>query len=130
MRRDNLSATFLVLAMSCMLIGSAGCDREEEEVPVTPPQTEPVANTPQAAEIDTATKVRFETLVQQVTEHIRKREFDAAETGLRELDKMSATLPESMRQQLVTARAALSAARAGSADPAAAAAPAPATQPR
>lgn len=129
MRPNSLSTFVLVSALSLLLAGSVGCDREEETVaPAEPVETTPAE--PAAPTIDTETKVRFETLMEQVTEHVRKREFDAADTGLRELEKMAGTLPETMRQQITTVRAALTAARTGStpaaAPPAANPAPAPA----
>ena len=115
---------FVVLAG----VAPAGCEREETDpVVTTPPVTPPVApatapaTTPaggadaKAGEagvtVDEATRVKFNTLIEQVTRHIRNREFDAAETGLREIEQMRATISEPMKQQIVTTRAALTAAR-------------------
>ena len=116
---------FVVLAG----VAPAGCEREETDpVVTTPPVTPPVVTTPatvpaadadaadaKAGEagvtVDEATRVKFNTLIEQVTRHIRNREFDAAETGLREIEQMRATISEPMKQQIVTTRAALTAAR-------------------
>lgn len=102
----------------------AACDRENEVTPVTtpppatttPPATAPAETDPAegtaTTTVDEATRVKFQTLVEQVTAHIRNREFDAAETGLRELEQMRGTVTEPMKQQIATTRAALTAARA------------------
>jgi hypothetical protein len=107
-------------------IAAAGCDREEAADPVVttpPPTTAPVATAPagevdaKAVVVDEATRVKFKTLLEQVTQHIRNREFDAADTGLREIERMRATLDGPMKQQITTTRAALSAARAAPTTP-------------
>ena len=115
-----------VLAFVVVLggVGAAGCDREEAgDAVVTPPPptTLPVTDRPtapageadaKAVVVDEATRVKFKTLLEQVTQHIRNREFDAADSGLRSIEQMRATLDEPMKQQITTTRAALSAARA------------------
>ena len=114
-------------------VAPAGCERDEPDpVVTTPPVTPPVAPaTAPAADaggadakageagvtVDEATRVKFNTLIEQVTRHIRNREFDAADTGLREIEQMRATLSEPMKQQITTTRAALTAARAAPAAP-------------
>ena len=111
-------------------VAAAGCERDEPGPVVTPPVVVP-ATTPATAPageadakageagvtVDEATRVKFNTLIDQVTRHIRNREFDAAETGLREIEQMRATLSEPMKQQIATTRAALTAARAAPATP-------------
>lgn len=92
---------FAILAVVVLFtLGVVGCGRDEPE---PAPEAQP--------QVNAETETRFNTLVEQVTEHIRKGEYDGAETGLRELEKMSASLPEAMQQQVATTRAALTAAR-------------------
>lgn len=109
-------------------VSLGGCDSGED--PVGPPPAAPAtvpaevaddadARAGETMEVDEATRVKFNTLVEQVTAHIRNREFDAAETGLGELDKMRGTVDDAMKQQIETARAALTAARAAPAGAAA-----------
>lgn len=108
----------LLAAMVGLTVMTTGCEREE------PPAGEPTGVTaePDAAgeaepaavvEVEEATRVKFNTLIDQVTQHIRSRNFEAAETGLGELSAMRGQLDESMRRQIETTRAALTAARTG-----------------
>ena len=100
----------------------AACDRDEPvnepAPPVVAPATVPVAEpADENVTVDEATRAKFNTLLEQVTRHIRNREFEAAETGLREMEQMRGTITEPMKQQIVTTRAALTAARAAPAAP-------------
>lgn len=119
-----------VLAFVVVLggVAVAGCDREEAADPVvtTPPPTPPPVTAPaapaseadaKAVVVDEVTRVKFKTLLEQVTQHIRNREFDAADTGLRSIEQMRASLDEPMKQQITTTRAALSAARTAPSTP-------------
>lgn len=129
----SLPVAGLLPCLVLLAVLAPGCEREEPDPVVTPPVTPVVPTTVPAPDtqpadasagagagtvtVDEATKVKFNTLVEQVTQHIRNREFQAAETGLRDLEQMRGTLTEPMKQQITTARAALTAARAAPAAP-------------
>jgi hypothetical protein len=93
----SILAASIVLAMGVIV---AGCERDRT---TADPPAQPVA--------DQETQIRAQTLIDQVILHIRNGQFDAAETSLHELEKISATLPEGMQRQVDTARASLTAAR-------------------
>lgn len=107
----------ICVAVTAGALMMTGCDREEEvETAPTPPATAPAA-TGDADTVDAETRVKFQTLMEQVTLHIRNREFQAAETGLGQMEQMRDQLDDAMRQQIDTTRAALTAARGAPAAP-------------
>ena len=131
MRAKTFPVLMLTGAMTFSLVHLTGCESRDEEVvePAPAAPAEPAEPAAAEATVDEATRIKFETLVKQVTEHIRKGELEGADTGLRELEKMSANLPEAMKQQVATVRAALAAARTSGTTPAPGATPAPAPPP-
>ena len=65
-----------------------------------------------AKDATNATVAEAQTKLDQVTQYIKDNKLDLAETTLSGLEKMKASLPEAIQNQLASARSALNAAKA------------------
>jgi hypothetical protein len=108
-----------------LIVGSAmvaGC--EEQPDTRTAPRTgtgtadrDYDSTTGGMAGVDQNVQARARTLIDQVNQHIRNKEFSAAETVLRELEGLKGSLPQATQTQITTLRSSLNTAKANATRP-------------
>jgi hypothetical protein len=104
----------LLLSATLLCACAIGC---KDEGTATAPPTEPVpgiSGTP-VGPTDRST-AEFDALITEVSLQIQQKEYEAAETGLRELERMSESMPEGSRQRVADLRASLESQREAAAE--------------
>lgn len=111
-----------------LILGSAlavGCE-EQPDTTTTPrsPRTDtttrtPSTPTPRDTDARTGTgsmqnvQARAQTLIDQINQHIKNGDYQAAETAIRELESIRSQLPQHMQTQVTTLRTSLNTAKQG-----------------
>ena len=117
-------STLAVVILASLMIG---CEKKEEAAPATPaapaprveaPATPTAADAKNAAQTSTTSPAASaaEEKLAQVTQYIKDKKYDLADKLLKELEDNKTSLPQSVQDQLGTARTSLTAAKAASGD--------------
>ena len=96
------------LFLGSMLL--VGCEETGQDTQRGPGASRTTPSAPQGGQ---NVQVRAQTLIDQANEHIRNRDYQAAENTLRELENMRTQLPQEMQQQITAVRSSLNAAKQG-----------------
>jgi len=101
--------------LASLIVGSTlglGCEQKPE---ASPRKTTPSETTGTVDHASAST--RAQTLIDQFNQHVRNKEFDAAESNLRELEGMKNDLPQTMQTQIAQLRTRLDAAKSANMSP-------------
>jgi TolA-binding protein len=117
-----------------LFLGSAlvvGCEEQADNTPsrgtggtTTRSPSTPGTTRDTSTGINQNAQARAQTLIDQVNQHIKNKDYQAAETALRELETMRSDLPQNLQTQITTLRSSLNVAKQGSMQP-----PSPSTPP-